>query len=487
MDEKGVPPAAETEQEPTSPGHEKPSKDLLDKTWDFFASVPVATVLLFLTAAASVVGSLIEQEGMYSSWKPPIEYYPERYGEFFGMLLYKTGLTRAYTSWWFLTLLFMVGISLVICSLERFIPLWKAVQRPNIAPDPSFVKHLKNRFTYLHHQAENPLARLAESLKARRYHVIQKGDRLYADKGRWGRWGPYITHIGLIFILLGALMRAIPGVYFEEFIWVRDGGTVKVPNTDWYITSEKFVAEFYEDGAPKNYETHAVVIEDGKEVKRHVIRMNEPLQYKWVELYQSSYRQELGKAQVQVLDRVSGEEIGSFTVDLIQPRESYQVGDYTVRIEEYFPDFGLDENGKPVTRSSTVQNPGMVLQIEAPDGKTYKQWYFVLYPEMEFDPTVPVRLHTADYDIASTTGLKVKKDLGVPVIYFGLLITSIGVCLTFYIAHRRYWALVDGDRVVVGGWTNRNQSGLRTEMKRLATELDPQTNPPDDDMEGEER
>jgi len=491
VDEQVVNSTAESQvaaaEEQAAPEPEKPSKDFLDKTWDFFASVPVATVLIFIVAVASVAGTLIQQEGMYSDWRPPQDFYPAIYGPFWGNLLFKTGMTRMYTSWWFMSLLFLMGASLIVCSIERFVPLWKAVQRPNPAPPESFVKHLKNRFEYKPAAGAEPLAQLVAALRGARYAVIQKGDRVYADKGRWGRWGPYITHIGLLMILAGAMVRVFPGAYMEQFVWVRDGSIVKVPGADWFIKNEKFTLETYENGQPKAYKTDAIVTEsDGTEVKKFTISMNQPLQHKWIELYQSSYRQELGSAVVELIERKTGTAIGTFNLDLKQPENEYKVGNYTVKVNEYYPDFGL-EGGKPVSRSSDVNNPGVVLDIVGPDGKAYRNWYFVMYPEMEFDSTTPVKLDTKDMVVASTTGLKVKKDLGIPVIWVGLIVVSLGVCLTFYLAHRRYWALVDGGRVVVGGWTNRNQGSFQAEMGRLAHQIDPKTNPKQDVMEGEER
>jgi cytochrome c biogenesis protein len=478
--------AAAAEAETETPEPEKPSKPFLDQVWDFLASVPVATVLLFIIAAASIAGTLITQEGQYSDWRPPSQFYPIRYGQFWGTFLYKTGMTRMYTSWWFESLLFLLGASLVVCSLERFVPLWKAVQRPNAAPPESFVKRLKNRFEYKPEQGTEPLAPLAKQLKAARYKVVQVGDRLYADRGRWGRWGPYILHIGLLCILVGAMVRVVPGAYMDQFVWIRDGEVAKVPGGDFFVRNEKFTVDAYDNGQPKSYKTEATIIDDNKEVKHQNITMNNPLGYRWIELYQSSYRQELGSAKVQLNERASGTVIGTFDLDLHAPQKEYKVGDYTVKVNEYYPDFGL-EDGKPVSRSSDVNNPGIVLDIVGKDGKAYRNWYFVAYPEMEFDATTPVKLTTAGMDVSSTTGLKVKKDLGMPIIWFGLIVVSLGVCIAFYLSHRRFWALVDGDRVVVGGWTNRNQSSLAAEMSRMAARLDPKSNPLQDVMEGEER
>lgn len=465
----------------------KPQKDLLDRTWDFFASVRVATVLLFLLAVASIGGTLIEQEGMYASSLPPEEFYPQRYGPVFGMLLLRTGMTHAYSSWWYLTLLFMIAASLVICSIERFVPLWRAVQRPNPAPDKEFVRRLRHGFTFPA-TGDAPYGELAAALKARRYLVIEQEGRLYADKGRLGRWGPYITHIGLLLVLIGAGMRALPGVYLEQFIWVRDGEIVKVPGSDFYVESLGFEVEYYETGQPKSYMTHTRVIDaNGNAVKTETIAMNEPLAHNRVELYQSSYYADYGQAEIALVDRQSGAEIDRFTLDLIQPDRVYTVGGYRLELVSYFPDFGIDEDGQPATRSSRVHNPGLVLQVTPPDADPFTTWFFPLYPGVEFDDTTPVRFVTQDVTTVYTSGLQVKKDLGLPVIYIGLLVMTVGVFATFYIAHRRYWAFTEDGQVVVGGWTNRNQGSFERETLQIAHHLDPERYALADEMEGEER
>ncbi len=487
MDQPNVAPegVSETGAGPLRPG--KPVKDLLDRAWDFFASVRVVTVIIFLIAVASVVGTLIDQEGQYNSWVSPAQYYPQRYGQVLGPLLYRIGLTRMYASWWYLSLLLLLGISLVVCSLERFIPLWRTVQRPNTSPPEAFIQHLRHRFAFRPPNGEPPLALLTRELRARRYHVVQEGSRLYADKGRWGRWGPYVTHIGLLLILLGAMARAIPGASFDQMIWVRDGATVKVQDANWYVRSEKFTAEYYADGTPKSYRTDAVVIDDGKEVKRHTIAMNDPLWYQWVELYQSSFQQEVGKARVVLTERQTGKRLGTFQLDLIQPESSYSVGDYSLNVKEYFPDFGFDQAGKPVSKSAQVQNPAFIFEVVPREGKPFKQWFFALFPEMEFDAKSPVRLQVLDTEVVSTTGLKLKKDLGIPVIYLGLFVTALGVMCSFYIAHRRYWALFDGERVVLGGWTNRNETSLQSELDVLGARLNQEPISHKNPSKGEER
>lgn len=442
--------------------------DLLDRTWDFFASVPVATVMLFIVAAASVAGTLIEQEGTYSSWLPPAEYYPQRYGPVMGPLLMRLGLTHAYTSWWFLTLLAMVGTSLLVCSLQRGVPLYRAIHFPPVAPVSGFLRHLKYRLSVP--AGAEPLAATTAALRKLGYGVSRQGDRMLAEKGRWNRWGPYTLHLGLLLILLGALARAVPGWYTESTVWIKDGEIVRVPGADWFVRSEKFSAEFYPDGRPKLYATEAVLLDGGVE-KRHTIKINEPLEYKGVHLYQSSYNTTLGTVEIIVraaADDGEGKELGRFTMDMHQPEKEYRAGDLTLQLADYFPDFGLDERGKPATRSGNPVNPAVQFKVPNYDKPL---WFFVQFPDMVFDPKQPYHFTAGVMAPRNSTGLRVKTDRGLPAIWAGLFVISLGTILTFYLSHRRIWAMVENDRVLLAGQTNRDKMGFAREMRRLAAAL----------------
>jgi hypothetical protein len=55
------------------------------------------------------------------------------------------------------------------------------------------------------------------------------------------------------------------------------------------------------------------------------------------------------------------------TVD-IAPGRPARAGDLTIAVEDYFPDFALDEQRRPFSRSREPRNPGAVLAVESPRG-----------------------------------------------------------------------------------------------------------------------
>lgn len=69
-------------------------------------------------------------------------------------------------------------------------------------------------------------------------------------------------------------------------------------------------------------------------------------------------------------------------------------------------------------------------------------------------------------DVIGSTGLEMKMDPGVPVVYAGfgvLMVTTI----VSYFSHSQVWALQEGSDVVVGGKTNRAKLEFKEQLNKL--------------------
>jgi hypothetical protein len=75
-------------------------------------SIRFAIVLMALIAAASLVGTLIEQ-GPYDPNKAI-----EHYGRALGLLVGLLGLNQLYSAWWFLALLGLLALSVAVCTFS---------------------------------------------------------------------------------------------------------------------------------------------------------------------------------------------------------------------------------------------------------------------------------------------------------------------------------------------------------------------------------
>jgi cytochrome c biogenesis protein len=254
----------------------------IDRVWNFFSSVKIAVYLILITLAGSALGTIYPQENTFINLDPSV-YYKQTYGTL-GQIYYVLGLSHTYDSWWFITLLFMIGTSLVICSLDRVLPLYRALTKQQIRKHHRFLT--RQRVSYSgsipaaedgNPQAENEwIDKMAKQLRKQRYRVHIDGTALLAEKNRFSRWGPYINHIGLIVFLLAVLARSIPGWHMDQYIGFPEGRPVKIPETPYYLKNEKFIVEYYNKetlsdnlqkkdiSVPKLYETDAILYECDK-------------------------------------------------------------------------------------------------------------------------------------------------------------------------------------------------------------------------------
>ncbi|MCG7316817.1 cytochrome c biogenesis protein ResB [Brevibacillus laterosporus] len=481
------------------------STSVVDKVWNFFSSVKIAIIIIIITLVMAGVGTILPQLEYVPV--PLLDepskalFYEQTYG-FFGKVYYALGFHEMYGSWWFVSLLVMIGISLVICSLDRVIPLYKALNKPRLNQHLSFYKGQKLHADMLLPEGlsvEEKLAQVQSWYKKKGYRVYREGNSVLGEKARFSRWGPYVNHIGLIIFLLGVLLRGVPQFFLEDTIWVREGQTVKVPGTELYIENLDYKTEYYtkdefaedlplQEGQviPKNYQTDAVLYKNENEglagakpklmeVKRGSITVNHPLTYEGILLYQLDRREQmLGALNFDLYDAKEKEKrVGSFKIDLYEPKKEQKVGNhYVVRVMDYFPDFELGKDGVPTTKTTLPNNPMVALEIIDSKTNESERLAYVAGGFIENTKSPRFILEVHKPDIIDSSGLLVRKDTMIPLIYFGAFITMIGLVMGFYWQHRRIWVHVTNNELYLAGHTNKNWFGLQQEAKNLVKQLE---------------
>ncbi len=115
------------------------NKTIVDKIWNFFSSVKVGVWLIVITLTASAFGTIFPQEMFLPPGAQADTYYSEQYG-LLGQIYYALGFHNLYGSWWFIILVASIGISLVICSLDRVVPLYRALKNQGVTRNPNFME-----------------------------------------------------------------------------------------------------------------------------------------------------------------------------------------------------------------------------------------------------------------------------------------------------------------------------------------------------------
>ncbi len=486
------------------------NKTIIDKVWNFFSSVKVGVWLIVITLIASAIGTILPQE-MYI---PPVvqasEYYEDQYG-WFGKVYYQLGFHNLYSSWWYLVLIASIGVSLVICSLDRVVPLYRALKVQRVTRHEGFLKRQRlfgvTKVSNLNH------SQIKDRLKAKRYHIREEDGNLLAEKGRFSRWGPYVNHIGLIIFLIGGMLRFVPGMYVDKVLWLREGETKVVPGThgEYYLKNDKFILEVYDKEndkevfgqaidkvgmIAKNFQSNVTLYKvkgetiagetpELKKISDEEIRVNEPLKFGNYALYQVDYKlDELNKMTFTLANKQSNEEFGNITVDLYDPKDRYDLGNgYSVEVMSYFPDFEFAEDGEPTTKSRIPNNPAFVFKMFTPDKQDGEISFVAIRQTIEPFGDNEYKMAFSGIETKNVSGLTVRKDLTLGILIVGGIIFMIGVAQGSYWNHRRIWIRqVDGE-VWVAGHTNKNWHGLKREIDSILQ--DTGINVPDDKVQQE--
>ena len=469
------------------------NKSIIDKIWNFFSSVKVGVTLIILNLLAASIGTILPQE-FYVSVSTDAEkaqYYEDMYGTF-GTLYYNLGLSDLYSSWWFQILVGMLGVSIIVASIDRGLPLHKSLKNQRVKRHPSFMKRQRliaeGKPTV---GQANTLDLVEEKMKAMKYKVRREGNALMAEKNRFARYGPYINHVGLIVFLGAVMLRLLPGFYIDESMWLREGELRAVPGMEGYfIHNDEFILETY-DNQPqgeqlkqgvnvmaKNYQTNVTLYKQQEGdlpgqtnnlevVDTFEIRVNSPLKHDGYAIYQMDYGlNELKTMKFALQNKASGESLGDVTIDLTNPETEYVLNDdVRVEIVSYLPDFSGFEDGEPQTASPTPNNPAFIFRMYTPEKPEGETSFVAIQQTLEPLGENTYKMAFQGVETRNMSGLTIRKDKTIPFLFIGGIIFMLGVAIGSYWAHRRLWVeeLPDGT-IRLAAHTNKNWFGMKKEM-----------------------
>ncbi|MFN6570739.1 cytochrome c biogenesis protein [Dendronalium sp. ChiSLP03b] len=416
----------------------------------------LAIALLLLIALFSVSGTVIEQGQSPAFYQANYPEHPALFGFLTWKVIQVVGLDHVYRTWWFLALLILFGTSLSACTFTRQLPALKAARRWKYYEEP-------RQFQKLALSAEletGSINSLKEILQKRRYKVFQEKDGiLYARKGIVGRIGPIVVHVGIVAILLGGIWGAMTGFVAQEMI--TSGDTFQVKNIidagpwanaqhlkDWSVKVNRFWIDYTPTGGiDQFYSDMSVLNNQGQEVDHKKIFVNQPLRYRGVTFYQTDWgiaavRIQFNNSPVFQLPMASLDTKGRGRIwgSWIPTKPDLSAGVSLIAKDLQGMVLIYDSTGKLV---DTVRK-GMSTQV---NGVTLKI-----------------------IDVIGSTGLQIKSDPGIPLVYSGFAVLMLGTVMSYF-SHSQIWALQKGDKFYVGGKTNRAQVAFEREVLEILEQL----------------
>lgn len=468
--------------------------------WNFFISVRLTIVLLLSLAATSVIGTLIPQNQSQ-------EAYFNAYGEFLFNLFTKFDVFDMYHSWWFQLLIIMLGINITACSIDRLSLVWKTIFVKNPKFNIDRFRKLKNKETFIVKGTAEQLKKvflpsISKTFGFTRMEETDKGACIFAEKSRWTRIGVYIVHLSVLFLLAGSLVGSIFG--FDAFVNIPEGETVNAVHLrnsnreralPFEIRCDDFEVTLYKNGAPKEYRSRLVILEDGKTVLEKDIIVNDPLHYKGVNIFQSSYGKlppDMGHTEKNI--SFSGKDSEAITITLISKssgmayNKKMKIGE-TVEIPEGLGKFIIDEYRKSAEfRGHNIGEAllGTIFPVNGEPVHILLPFKFPNFDKMRGGRvTISISGHDHDHESFNPgkkstdryyTGLQVTKDPGVWIVYSGFIMMIVGCIVTFFMSHQSICVEIEEHKkktsVIVTGTSNKNKFAMESKIKKIAKNLE---------------
>lgn len=451
------------------------------KIWRFFISIRLTIFLLILLSGVCVVGTVVPQN-------EPDHVYTRIYSPSTYAALRALGVTDLYHAWWFVFLLATFTLNLIACSLHRLPRVLHQTARANPILTDEHVRALPlvKRFK-VSGVDQSDVGRFAETF--RKYlgkpTVVSRDEAVYffSEKGRWAPFSFYLTHIGIVIIIAGVLIGMMG---FQGFMKLSEGEsssivvekkTMAQRQLDFLIRCDRFDVTYYEKaGMPRDYLSTLTVIENGKEVMTKTIEVNDPLIYKGIYFYQSSYGVVPGGGGEVLLRfvRRGGQEGREHRV---AAGERFRIdgSDDEAEVETILPDFVMDSNGGFASRSDEPRNPAARVIIYSPGKEPYKVWTFAQFPDFHQKPDAPYTVYFLQYYPRYYTGLQVTYDPGVWIVWVGCGALIFGICLAFFSSHRRIWLRItkEGHHCIatLAGTCGKNKPAFESLFARLYEDL----------------
>ena len=407
-----------------------------------FAQLNLAILLLLIIAGFSILGTIIEQDQTN-------QYYQQTYPELLlpvnislGQILLVLGLDHIYKTWWFLGLLFLFGTCLSSCTFIQQLPALKVARRYSFKTTNREFKRQEYE-TILNTKY---FVTCLNNFKQKNYTIFQQQQIIYTYKGILGRFAPIIVHISMLLILLGNTIAAWGSFNAQELI--PKGEIFQVQNTiskSWFTKIPDYpirVNDFWIEYGPTNnikqfYSDLSILNDNGNELSRKTISVNFPLRFKNLTLYQTDWnaiglRIKLNNQQYQ-LPLVSLTKAKNLWVAWIPISETEQTG-FTFIANTLNGTFSLyNENGTFLG----IYNCGEKIL-----------------------PNLSI------LEIITETGLQIKTDPGIPLIYFGFGLLMISSLIS-YLSFTQFWLTKRNQKIFIGGTSNRAKLNLRLEFLNL--------------------
>ena len=397
----------------------------MKKIINFLSSVKLSIIVVSLIILMSFIGGIISDRSVETISHLGIVslFFDPNSHEFFEFAS-KYGLLNVYNTPLFIGLTIIFFINLLCCTI-KLIPFavkgYSDLNKEDLTSEIKTNKTEEEVKNFLHHLG---------------YKINDKNGIIRADKFKAGRFGVIILHSGILITLLGAAIGYLGG--FKAYVPIFEGTSVESVTVDnktiplgFSIFIDKFDIEFYEDTrTAKSFASKIIISEGDKKTAEAVINTNSPMKYKDISLYQTNFGEEPNSAMKFDINVTYKDKPYNFRMKVGDSKKLDN--DYLMVLDDFSPSLFVDQEGKVVTDTNQLVNPAVAIAIYDSNGEgIIKGWLPIRLQEPIKIPELNLSMQFKSIYGAVWTGLSLKSDPGLPVVYLGFVLMCFGVLFIY--------------------------------------------------------
>ena len=395
-------------------------RNLLWKSIKLLANLNFSIFILLFICLSSMIGSIIEQD-------QNIIYYQQNYSSnnfFFNWRFIKfLQLDHLYQAWWFIGIIIVFIFSLTICTFSIQFPSLKNARRWKFFV-PSNKIHINHNLCKLKNNSFDSISNAIYALVCHNFYVFHKKNFVYSYKGILGRVAPIFVHFSIIIAFVGFIFSAFGGYIIQEMIPKNESFHMKnilysgfYSNLDnnFLVKADDFFILYNTDNSVKQFFSKLSILDSRYNViKQKLISVNYPLRFNRLTFYQTDWNINALRIQVGSIRRKV------FQKTLLKLNINNKICWLClVPINHYQKIFFIFFN---------LQEPIFICDLSGNIIDTFHVNQKIYINSICF----------CVKDIMVNTGLQIKVDPGIPLVYLGFFILIISTFIS-YISYSQIW------------------------------------------------
>ncbi len=446
--------------------------------WRLLTSVDFAVAQIIVLALLAVVGMTIRQLPDFafrsaSDYAAALDDLHARYDPLMGAgivdVLERLSVFSIFRSVWFSLGLTVLVISIVVCTLDRTPRLWRGVTELRVdQPEPFFDPRLPDRAAMDAVPIEGVRAVVRGNGFRIREATSSDGTRfVYGDRHQYTKLATLLTHTGLVLFLVAAAVTSRLGD--EQGLVVPEGQSLTVQPIGTpgllLVKNLDFEAPGFETGQASDFTTDLAVYQDGREIARKTIRVNDPLSIGGYTFHPNGF----GPAPDLVVRDADGKPLWDGAVPLTDAAAGSPYGIVSVPGR----DLGLQ-----LLLRRQADGTGVVLILPYrvvganPDGTPIAENFTALaLAKGETGIARDIGLTIELRGVDEYTLLIAKRDPGQGIVWLAFACLIAGITITFYLPRRRVWTRLAPDGRLGIVWRSDRYIDVEREFGRLLDQL----------------